>query len=68
MKFRDVLALGRKESKLKNLEYEKVPVNLYSGKQHDDASRAINPQRLVPSLIDGDLTLIQSTAIIEYLL
>ena len=68
MKFRDVLALGRKELKLKNLEYEKVPVNLHSGKQHDDASRAINPQRRVPSLIDGDLTLTQSTAIIEYLL
>jgi glutathione S-transferase len=45
-----------------------MPVNLHSGKQHDDASRAINPQRRVPSLIDGDLTLLQSTAIIEYLL
>ncbi len=52
---------------LKNLEYEEVPVNLHGGEQHGDAYGAINPQRRVPTLIDGDMTLIQSIATIEYL-
>ncbi len=52
---------------LKNLEYEEVAVNLHSGEQFGEAYGAVNPQQRVPSLIDGDLTLIQSVAIIEYL-
>ena len=52
---------------LKNLDYEYLSVNLHGNEQHGDGYRAVNPQRRVPSLIDGDLTLIQSTAIIEYL-
>ncbi len=50
---------------LKNLECEKVSVDLLGGEQHDDAYRAINPQRRVPSLIDGDLTLIPTCVDID---
>jgi maleylacetoacetate isomerase len=35
--------------------------------QKSDADRALNPQGLVPTLVDGDLRLNQSLAIIEYL-
>lgn len=54
---------------LKGLGYEYVPVNLRrgGGEQYGDAYRALNPQALVPTLIDGEHVLTQSLAIIEYL-
>ena len=54
---------------LKGLPYEAVPVHLLrgGGEQHDPAYAARNPAELVPMLEDGDLTLTQSLAIIEYL-
>ncbi len=54
---------------LKGLPYELIPVNLAKngGEQHDDAYHAINPQELVPVLIDGERVVRQSLAICEYL-
>ncbi len=54
---------------LKNLEYEAVPVHLVKdGGQHlKEEYRRINPAGAVPSLVDRDLMLSQSLAIMEYL-
>lgn len=54
---------------LKALPHEMVPIHLRKdgGQQLQEAYRAINPAALVPALVDGDLTLSQSLAIIEYL-
>ena len=54
---------------LKGIAYDAVPVHLLrgGGEQRADAYRALNPQGLVPLLTDGDETLSQSLAIIEYL-
>ncbi len=54
---------------LKGLDYEIVPVHLVAngGEQHTDRYHALNPQELIPSLVDGANTVTQSLAIIEYL-
>jgi len=54
---------------LKQLAYEKREVHLVrdGGQQHHGAYTALNPQQLVPTLVDDDFTLTQSLAIIEYL-
>lgn len=52
---------------LKGLEYEYVAVDLRTEEHLGAAFKALNPQQLVPALTDGDLTLIQSPAIIEWL-
>lgn len=54
---------------LKGIEFESVPVHLVKngGEQHSDEYIALNPTHLVPTLIDGDFTLNQSLAILEYL-
>jgi maleylpyruvate isomerase len=54
---------------LKGLPFEAVPIHLMrgAGEQHSDSYQARNPARLIPALQDGDLTLSQSMAIIEYL-
>jgi maleylpyruvate isomerase len=54
---------------LKGLPYEAVPVHLVKdGGQHlSEAYRRINPAAALPSLVDRDLALSQSLAIIEYL-
>ncbi|MFK2878750.1 maleylacetoacetate isomerase [Rhodanobacter hydrolyticus] len=54
---------------LKGLGYQNRPVHLVKdgGEQHASAYAAMNPQQLIPSLRDGDRTLTQSLAIIEYL-
>ncbi len=54
---------------LKGLPYEDVPVHLLrdGGEQYKDDYLALNPQGRIPTLVDGDLTLGQSLAIIEYL-
>lgn len=56
----------------KGLDATHVPVNLLAGTQDSAAHRALNPQGLVPVLIDGSqaagpAVLSQSLAIIEYL-
>ena len=54
---------------LKKLEHEIVPVNMLPGddEQHSGAYRQLNPQGLVPTLMDGEFILTQSLAILEYL-
>jgi maleylacetoacetate isomerase len=54
---------------LKGLEYTSHPIHLVrnGGEQHDEAYRALNPQELVPVLVDGRRVIRQSLAIIEYL-
>jgi maleylpyruvate isomerase len=54
---------------LKGLSYESIPVHLLrgGGEQHSQSYAQLNPTQLIPSLVDGDLTLGQSLAILEYL-
>ena len=54
---------------LKGLSYETRPVHLVrdGGAQHAPDYRQLNPQELVPCLLDGDRVLTQSLAIMEYL-
>jgi maleylacetoacetate isomerase len=60
---------------LKGMDYDIIPVHLLrsGGEQHGEAYRALNPEELVPTLIDdgagndGQAALAQSLAIIEYL-
>ena len=57
---------------LKGLAYRQVPVHLVrdGGEQHGQAYQALNPQGLVPLLVDdenGGAPIAQSLAIIEYL-
>ena len=54
---------------LKGLEYDIEPVHLVrdGGEQHRPEYRKVNPQELVPVLIDGRRVIRQSNAIIEYL-
>jgi len=52
---------------LKGLDYEYVPVNLRAKAQLEADYRALNPQGLAPTLVDGETVLGQSLAICEYL-
>lgn len=54
---------------LKKMSFESVSVHLVKGggEQHLSSYGEVNPNHLVPTLVDGDLTLNQSLAIIDYL-
>jgi maleylacetoacetate isomerase len=54
---------------LKGLAYQAVPVHLVKdgGQQHSADYRALNPQGLLPLLVDGNQRIAQSLAILEYL-
>ena len=52
---------------LKDIYVEHQYVNLLDEEHKTDAYGAINPQRVIPTLIDGNNTVSQSQAIIEYL-
>ncbi|WP_226648660.1 maleylacetoacetate isomerase [Microbulbifer variabilis] len=52
---------------LKGLSYNYLPVNLLKGDQHGEHYRSLNPQGLLPTLNDGDTSLTQSMAILEWL-
>jgi GST-like protein len=49
------------------LEYEAIPVDTRKGEQHKPEYLAINPNAKVPSIIDGDITVFDSGAILLYL-
>jgi len=52
---------------LKGLAYDYVAVDLRTEEHLGAAFRALNPQGLVPALVEGERVLIQSPAIIEWL-
>jgi len=54
---------------LKGLAFESIPVHLVKdgGEQHKTTYTDLNPTHLVPTLVDDDVILHQSIAIIEYL-
>ncbi len=52
---------------LKGLAYEYKPVHLQKKEQFTESYAAVSASRLVPLLRDGDASLTQSMAIIEYL-
>ncbi|MCQ4322805.1 maleylacetoacetate isomerase [Stutzerimonas stutzeri] len=54
---------------LKGLAFENLPVHLVKdgGQQRSADYKALNPQGLVPLLVDGDERISQSLAILEYL-
>ncbi|HJU19660.1 MAG TPA: maleylacetoacetate isomerase [Stellaceae bacterium] len=52
---------------LKNLPYEAASIHLQKGEQTQPEFLGVNPQGLVPALVDGNAAMIQSLAIIEYL-
>ena len=54
---------------LKAIEVEEVHIDLDQGpgEQHSAGFARVNPQRLIPVLVDGDVVVRQSLAIVEYL-
>ncbi|TQV71528.1 maleylacetoacetate isomerase [Aliikangiella marina] len=54
---------------LKQASYTQIPVHLVKdgGEQHKPEFRELNPQGLVPTLIDDGLVISQSIAILEYI-
>jgi glutathione S-transferase len=52
---------------IKGLAYEYVPVDLRTEQHLGAEYKALNPQGLVPALVDDGRVLIQSPAIIEWL-
>src|ERR1039457_6948958 len=49
------------------LTYEAVPVDTRKGDQHKPEFLAINPNAKVPAIVDGDVTVFDSNAILLYL-
>ena len=49
------------------LPYKAVPVDTRKGDQHRPAFRAINPNGKVPAIVDGEITMFDSNAILLYL-
>ncbi len=53
---------------LKGIAYEEAAIDLVAGQQRQGSYRAVNPQMVLPALLDGDgPILFQSLAILEYL-
>jgi glutathione S-transferase len=51
----------------KNIACELIEVNLPAGEHKEGRYAALNPYMKVPTLVDGDLTLYESAAILTYL-
>lgn len=49
------------------LPYEPVPVDTFKGEQHAPVFLAVNPNAKVPAIVDGDVTVFDSNAILLYL-
>jgi glutathione S-transferase len=49
------------------LPYQLRPVDLMAGAENDPEFLAVNPAGFIPALVDGDVTLVESIAIMEYL-
>ena len=50
------------------LPYRLRPVDLGTGAENDPEFMAINPGGFIPAITDGDVTMVESIAIMEYLL
>jgi glutathione S-transferase len=50
-----------------NLPVEEEVVDLMTGAHHQEPYISVNPNRQVPTLVDGDLTLGESSTILKYL-
>ena len=50
-----------------NIPMEETFIDLMKGEHYGDAYTAVNPNRMVPMLEDGDFRLTESSAILEYL-
>ncbi len=53
--------------RLKGVDFEEISIDLLAGAQFAPDYETINPAHAVPALVDNDLTLRQSLAIMEYL-
>ena len=49
------------------LDYEAVPLDTRKGEQHTDGYLAINPNAKAPTIVDNDVTVFDSNAILLYL-
>ena len=49
------------------ISYEAIPVDTRKGEQHSPDYLAINPNAKVPAIVDGDVTVFDSNAILLYL-
>jgi GST-like protein len=49
------------------LAYEPIPVDTRKGEQHKPGYLTINPNAKVPSIVDGEVTMFDSNAIVLYL-
>lgn len=52
---------------IKGIDYDGAAIDLIRGDQFDPEFKRVNPQMVVPALVDGDHVLTQSMAILEYL-
>ena len=50
------------------LAYRLRPVDLLAGVENDPEFLAINPAGFIPAIVDGDVTMVESIAIMEYLM
>jgi glutathione S-transferase len=50
------------------LPYRLRPVDLFAGAENDPEFMAINPGGFIPAIVDGDVTMVESIAIMEYLM
>src|SRR6202021_2632612 len=50
------------------LAYRLRPVDLLAGVEKDPEFLAINPGGFIPAMVDGDVTMVESIAIMEYLM
>ena len=51
----------------KNLSWESHPINLVKGEQTAADYLLLNPKGVVPTLVDGDLVVVESSVILEYI-
>ena len=49
------------------LPYQLRPVDLLAGAENDPEFLAVNPAGFIPALVDGDVTMVESIAIMQYL-
>jgi len=50
------------------LKYRMRPVDLLNGLENDSEFLAVNPAGFIPAIVDGDVVMVESIAILQYLL